>query len=305
MHGRVTLCLIVAALGILVASPAVLAATPTTPTPTPPSPTPSSGGGSSGINCAPLATSCTLYAGSSGSSGDSGGGTTTVTCTWQGPLSALTTEDETLLLVVYGDWETSTSTDPDNYVVTCTPVLDDEVGEWLAEVWPQPPVAPTPGQVGQTAESELNLPAPTVSTAPSGGKAIVSLESWLWIDPAEWTPITKSATADGITATATARAVAVVWDMGDGNKVTCNGPGVAYNTSIPDADQSTTCGYTYQETSGNAPKQQFTITTYIVYDVSWTTVGVAGGGDLGDIAGQSTATPVTVDEIGTVIVPNP
>jgi hypothetical protein len=39
--------------------------------------------------------------------------------------------------------------------------------------------------------------------------------------------------------------------------------------------------------------------------VSWTTVGVAGGGDLGDIAGQSTATPVTVDEIGTVIVPNP
>ena len=33
MHGRVTLCLIAAALGILVASPAVLAATPTTPYP--------------------------------------------------------------------------------------------------------------------------------------------------------------------------------------------------------------------------------------------------------------------------------
>jgi hypothetical protein len=305
MHGRVTLCLIVAALGILVASPAVLAATPTTPTPTPPSPTPSSGGGSSGINCAPLATSCTLYAGSSGSSGDSGGGTTTVTCTWQGPLSALTTEDETLLLVVYGDWETSTSTDPDNYVVTCTPVLDDEVGEWLAEVWPQPPVAPTPGQVGQTAESELNLPAPTVSTAPSGGKAIVNLESWMWIDPADWTPITKSATADGITATATATPISVVWDMGDGNQVTCDGPGVAYNTNIPDADESTTCGYTYQETSANGPDQKFTITTAIEYDVTWTSVGVAGGGDLGIILGASTPTLVTVDEIGTVTVPNP
>jgi hypothetical protein len=300
MHGRVTLCLIVAALGILVASPAVLAATPTTPTPTP-----SSGGGSSGINCAPLATSCTLYAGSSGSSGDSGGGTTTVTCTWQGPLSALTTEDETLLLVQYGDWETSTSTDPDNYVVTCTPGLDDEVGEWLAEVWPQPPVAPTPGQVGQTAESELNLPAPTVSTAPSGGKAIVNLESWMWIDPADWTPITKSATADGITATATATPISVVWDMGDGNQVTCDGPGVAYNTNIPDADESTTCGYTYQETSANGPDQKFTITTAIEYDVTWTSVGVAGGGDLGIILGASTTTPVTVDEIGTVTVPNP
>jgi hypothetical protein len=303
MHTRVRLSLIAAVLGIVVASPAVLAAPSTGPAPS----APPSGGGSTGIECAPLATQCTVSAGSPGSSGGSGsGGTTTVTCSWQGPLSALTTEDETLLLVQYGDWKTSTSTDPDNYVVTCTPVLDDEVGEWLAEVWPQPPVAPTPGQVAQTAESELNLPAPTVSTAPSGGKAIVSLESWLWIDPADWTPITKSATADGITATATARAVAVVWDMGDGNNpVTCNGPGVAYNTNIPDADQSTTCGYTYQETSGSAPHQQFTITTYIVYDVSWTSVGVAGGGDLGDIAGQSTTTPVTVDEIGTVIVPNP
>ena len=300
MHTRVRLSLIAAALGIVVASPGVLAAPSTGPAPSAPP------GDSTGISCEPLATQCTVSAGSTGSSGGSGsGGTTTVTCSWQGPLTALTTEDETLLLEQYGDWHTSTSTDPDYYIVTCTPVLDDEVGEWLAEVWPQPPVAPTPGQVAQTAESELNLPAPTVSTAPSGGKAIVSLESWLWIDPAEWTPITKSATADGITATATATPVAVVWDMGDGNKVTCNGPGVAYNTSIPDADQSTTCGYTYQETSGNAPKQQFTITTYIVYDVSWTTVGVAGGGDLGDIAGQSTATPVTVDEIGTVIVPNP
>jgi hypothetical protein len=207
--------------------------------------------------------------------------------------------------VQYGDWETSTSTDPDNYVVTCTPVLDDEVGEWLAEVWPQPPVAPTPGQVGQTAESELNLPAPTVSTAPSGGKAIVNLESWMWIDPADWTPITKSATADGITATATATPISVVWDMGDGNQVTCDGPGVAYNTNIPDADESTTCGYTYQETSANGPDQKFTITTAIEYDVTWTSVGVAGGGDLGIILGASTITPVTVDEIGTVTVPNP
>src|ERR1039458_5605802 len=300
MHGRVTLCLIAAALGILVAGPAVLAATPTTPTPTP-----SSGGGSSGINCAPLATQCTVSAGSPGSSGGSGsgGGTTTVTCTWQGPLTTITVADNLLPgPVLYG---TPTSATPEDYVVTCTPVLDDEVGEWLAEVWPQPPADPTPGQVAQTAEADLNLPAPTVSTAPSGGKAIVNLESWLWIDPADWTPITKSATADGITATATATPVAVVWDMGDGNQVICNGPGVAYNTNIPDADESTNCGYTYQETSANGPDQQCTITTAIEYDVTWTSVGVAGGGDLGDILGASPTTQVTVDEIGTVNVPNP
>jgi hypothetical protein len=93
--------------------------------------------------------------------------------------------------------------------------------------------------------------------------------------------------------------------MGDGNQVTCNGPGVAYNTNIPDQDESTNCGYTYQETSANGPDQQFTITTTIEYDITWTSVGVAGGGDLGIIPGPSTHTLVTVDEIGTVTVPNP
>jgi hypothetical protein len=295
MHGRVTLCLIAAALGIVLASPAVMAE----------GTGPGSGGsGSTGIDCAPLATQCTVSAGSSGSPGGSGsgGGTTTVTCTWQGPLNPVPLN--LLELIVYGT-QTSSSEAPDFYIVTCTPVLDDEVGEWLAEVWPQPPAAATPGQVAQTAEADLNLPAPTVSTAPSGGKAIVNLESWLWIDPAQWQPITATAAVDGITATATATPVSVVWDMGDGNQVTCNGPGVAYNTNIPDQDESTNCGYTYQETSANGPDQQFTITTTIEYDITWTSVGVAGGGDLGIIPGPSTPTLVTVDEIGTVTVPNP
>jgi hypothetical protein len=66
-----------------------------------------------------------------------------------------------------------------------------------------PPLRPRPARSARP-RSELNLPAPTVSTAPSGGKAIVNLESWLWIDPAQWTPITATATAGGITATATA-----------------------------------------------------------------------------------------------------
>ena len=109
----------------------------------------------------------------------------------------------------------------------------------------------------------------------------------------------------GITATATATPESIVWDMGDDDQVTCDGPGVAYNTNIPDQDQSTTCGYTYQETSANGPNQQFAITATIEYDITWTSVGVTGGGDLGIIPGPSTTTAVTVDEIGTVNVPNP
>ena len=192
-----------------------------------------------------------MSAGSSGSPGGSGsgGGTTTVTCTWQGPLNPVPLN--LLELIVYGT-QTSSSEAPDFYIVTCTPVLDDEVGEWLAEVWPQPPAAPTPGQVAQTAESELNLPAPTVSTAPSGGKAIVSLESWLWIDPARLDADHQRPPPP--TASRPPPPPPPLQSFGTwvtDNQVTCNGPGVAYNTNIPDADQSTTCGYTYQETSAN------------------------------------------------------
>jgi hypothetical protein len=185
------------------------------------------------------------------------------------------------------------------YIVSCP---QDDGYQFLALVYPSPAAAATPGEVGQLAVSELDLAAPTVSMAPSGGKAIVNLESWLWIDPAQWQPITRTAAVDGITATATATEVSVVWEMGDGHQVTCDGPGVAYNTSIPDQDQSTSCGYTYQETSASGP---FTITATIEYDVTWISVGVVGGGDLGIIPGASTITPVTVDEIGTVNVPNP
>lgn len=245
--------------------------------------------------------------GSGGSSpGSSGGGGSSETCTWD-PITAQQAQAQLQSIVPptlvhdgppgpsdswYDAWCVGGSIGPQSVV-------------YLVEAAPGTVDIVTPAQVAQIAVSDLLLRPPTVSMAPPGGKAIVNLKSWLWISPADWQPITATATAGGITATATATPQYVVWAMGDGNKVTCDGPGAAYNTSIPDQDQSTTCGYTYQETSGNAPNQQFTITATIEYDVTWTSAGVAGGGDLGDIAGQSTMIPITVDEIGTVIVPNP
>jgi hypothetical protein len=287
MHVRVTLALIATALSMAVASPVVLAA----------GGSPGGQGGSTGISCSVLSSECQLSAGSPRSQGGSGsGGSSPVTCTWQ-PVS----QPAWLLIgtapteVVYGQ-PTAQDETGQWYLVTC-----DDGDQFFALVYADAVTTPT---VGQLSVSELGLRAPTVSMAPSG-KAIVNLKSWLWIDPAQWQPIHATAAAGGITAIATAAPEYVVWDMGDGNQVTCAGPGIAYNTNIPDQDQSTTCGYTYQETSANAPNQQFTITATIEYDVSWASVGVAGGGDLGDVAGASTITPVTVDEIGTVTVPNP
>jgi hypothetical protein len=243
--------------------------------------------------------------GGSGSSGSSGGGASAEVCSWQ-PESAQAAQvllDSGVPPPLVNDG--SAGPDDSWYLATCVggPVGIDSV-VYLVEAAPGALDMLTPAEVAQIAVSDLDLAAPTVSMAPFG-KAIVNLESWLWIDPADWQPITATATAGGITATATATPQYVVWDMGDGNQVTCDSPGVAYNTSIPDQDQTTSCGYTYQETSANRPDQQFTITTTIAYDVTWTSVGVAGGGDLGIVPGASTTTAVTVDEIGTVTVPNP
>ena len=267
------------------------------------------GGGATSVVCSNG--TCVVTAQGGGGSGDSsggssGGGASAEVCAWQ-PMTA---QQAQVLLqsgvppqVVH---DGAAGPDDSWYLATCVggSVGPDSVF-YLVEAAPGTLGIVTPDQVAQMAVSDLVLPAPSPSMAPSGGKAVVNLESWLWINPVDWTPITAIATAGGITATATATPVSVVWAMGDGNHVTCDGPGVAYNTSIPDQDQSTSCGHTYQETSASGANHQFTITTTIEYDVTWTSVGVAGGGDLGDIPGPSTTTAVTVDEIGTVTVPNP
>jgi len=114
MHTRVTLGLIAAVLGIAAASPAVLAKG-----------SPGGGqGGSTGISCPPLATQCTVSAGSPGSPGGSGsgGGSTTVTCTWQ-PLTTITPGDWILPFVPYGQQTTPEETGQ-YYLVTCSPALD-------------------------------------------------------------------------------------------------------------------------------------------------------------------------------------
>ena len=55
----------------------------------------------------------------------------------------------------------------------------------------------------------------------------------------------RSASAGPVTATATAAPSKVVWDMGDGDSVTCDGPGTPYSASDPNA--TTDCSYTWPQ----------------------------------------------------------
>jgi hypothetical protein len=165
---------------------------------------------------------------------------------------------------------------------------------WLTN----PPVDPL--ALAQEALQRTPIPPPAVHlNPPEGEDQVVNLPTWLWIDPAQWQPVSATASAGAVTVTATASPQSVEWDMGNGDVVTCSGPGTPYDTSKPSSAQSTDCSYTYRKSSASSPSGAFTVRVTVTWDVSWSAVGVAGGGSLG-AAEQSTSFLLRVAEIQAV-----
>ena len=153
------------------------------------------------------------------------------------------------------------------------------------------PVATTvqvaPVLVAEQAAKTLGLTSAVIEMAPPDGHPqLVNVATWLWVNPSAWHPVAATATAGPVTTTAVATPTKVVWDMGDGHSVTCDGPGTAYDSSSPDA--STNCSYTWP-TAGT-----FTVTATIYWSVTWAAAGAAGGGSLGVQAGPAVAVTVHV-----------
>jgi hypothetical protein len=78
-----------------------------------------------------------------------------------------------------------------------------------------------------------------------------------------------------VSVSATAKATKVVWDMGDGTKVTCRNPGTEWTPAKGDAD-SPTCGHTYLVDSGDQPDDAYTITATSHWKVDWSGAGQSG-----------------------------
>jgi hypothetical protein len=189
-------------------------------------------------------------------------------------------------------------------------------GEWMdvecsgpGDVDPMPPVWVTNAQpeavtvavdpvvVGEQAVQQLGLGSPTIEMAPpSGSPQLVGVATWLWIDPAAWQDKTASASAGTVTATATAAPSKVVWEMGNGDSVTCDGPGTPYSASDPNA--TTDCSYTWPQAGS------YTVTATVYWSVTWTAVGAAGGGNLGLQAGPAAEVPVRVTESQAINTPS-
>ncbi|WP_432563688.1 ATP/GTP-binding protein [Kineococcus sp. SYSU DK003] len=134
-----------------------------------------------------------------------------------------------------------------------------------------------PDALAQQAVSQLDIAPPDIQMVPDlapGGFGFIGLPVWLWTPQPQWEPISASASAGGLTVTATAQLSSVDYDMGDGTTLHCTTPGEPYQESYGDRD-SPTCGHRYQQTSVHEPGMAYTVTATAAYDVTWT--GAATG----------------------------
>ncbi|WP_293992832.1 ATP/GTP-binding protein [Streptomyces sp.] len=143
----------------------------------------------------------------------------------------------------------------------------------------------------------MTLRGPDIASPRAAGKYTVGVPMWMWVNQSVTTygPNTASATAGGVTVAATAKVSRIVWTMGDGFSVTCNGPGTPY-TSSDVMGPSPTCGHVYSKTSAGAAGGKFPVTATSTWTINW-----EGGGQTGQLTeARQTQVQVAVGEVQVV-----
>jgi len=152
---------------------------------------------------------------------------------------------------------------------------------WLADPPPNSGAGPTPREVAQLAIADMKLRAINIGIAPKaedGSIGLVGMPVWMWAanpDQHTWGPVTASASAGGITVTATARVLKITWDMGDGNQVTCTTAGTPYKAAYGNKE-SPDCGHVYTTSSSSEPDDKFTVTATSDWVIEWAGAGQTG-----------------------------
>lgn len=231
-------------------------------------------------------------AGGAGGGGTRGGGKRT--CTYERlDAEGQTTADQ----MATSGWGPTRGAQPGAwYRKVCT----DANGQSSATMVWVPTRAVDPAQLAEQASDRAPIPLPDVHlNPPENGEQVVNLDTWMWIDPSAWQAVSATASAGGVTVTAEAAPESVRWAMGNGDVVTCTGPGTPYDSSRLSRDQHTDCSYVYGHSSASAPGGAFTATATATWHVTWTAAGAAGGGDLGSVSRTTTFT-VRVSEIEAV-----
>ncbi|RBQ16964.1 hypothetical protein DP939_28345 [Spongiactinospora rosea] len=82
----------------------------------------------------------------------------------------------------------------------------------------------------------------------------------------------KRVRAGTVWAKATATPQQMTIDTGDGETLTCNGPGAAYDLARPPERQKTTCSHLYER-----PAHAYRVTVSVTWGGSWRGSGGTGG----------------------------
>lgn len=167
-----------------------------------------------------------------------------------------------------------------------------------------PPAGPPidPRVLAEQAIFKMTFLAPPIQMMPPQGSegAITGVPAWMWVTPGVTTtgPQTASASAGGITVTATGIVTQVLWEMGDGAAVPC-GIGTPYDPSYG-GDPSPTCGYVYEvKSTKDDPNGVYTVTATSTWTITW-----SGGGQSGvEVMDLSSSVPLRVTEINVINVP--
>ena len=156
----------------------------------------------------------------------------------------------------------------------------------LIMIWAQDPppnsgTGPTPREVAQIAVKQMGLTAIDIGIAPKSGPGsigVVGMPVWMWAaSPNDHSvgPITSTASADGMTVTATAKLLYVTWDMGDDSQIVCKTSGTPYKPEYG-RKESPDCGYTYKLSSAREPGQAYTVTATSNWVITWAGAGQTG-----------------------------
>ena len=167
----------------------------------------------------------------------------------------------------------------------------------------QAPVLVDPAVLAQRALDDLQLARPSIHMAPQPPlQTYVGLETWLWMDPAQWAPLDLTVTAGPTAVTVTAQPVRAVWDLTEGSR-TCSSAGRAWVPGMGDGEQ-TDCSYTFTHLSDGEINDAFPVTATLMYQVDWTCAGgcLEDNGTLGEVPGLPGGAAIRVGERQSVVV---
>jgi len=157
---------------------------------------------------------------------------------------------------------------------------------------------PDPQELAWRAYAKITLAAPPISVAPrpAAGPGLVGLPVWLWADrDSRWWQLSASDTERGLTVRITAEVTKIVWDLGNGDQVTCPpGGGTAYDPAR-DAGRTPECGLP----QGYQRPGDYAIHATTHWTVRWSSSSGAGG-ELPPQVRTSDPTPIRIDELQVV-----